>query len=281
MGGMSGFRGFFDRLRAGAGRPGETGGGGQQDRRLPAQPLRGEGEGGRGERPLRAVPRPGRAADDLESVVPEVALGKARVSAVRREIVLLSVLGVSVALHIVQLLGTLAVSDACNPVPIAVRVGERDDQLLSFAPMAVTGDLRATLTEKLLREYVEAREVIDLATEGERWKLIQLASSEDLSRQFFSMMSRDNPNSPYQRYLKDKKRRSADIISMSRIGKSDVWQAEVRTYDIDSSNMVISERYWVITMTIKYDQTQVTFENRFVNPYGLRITAYAVAPKGV
>ncbi len=265
------FGAFFERLRAGSNAAGKAGGSGHQDGRVQAQPVR--------VRPVSGARRG--AAVDVEALLPEVAARKAVISATRRDLIILGVLGVSFASNVILLIALKALASGCEPTPIAVRVGDKNDQLLSFAPMVIQGDLRATLTEKLLREYVAAREVIDLATEAERWRLIPLASTEELSRQFFGMMSKDNPNSPYQVYLKDKKRRAADVMSMSRIGTSDVWQAEVKTYDIDQSNTVISERYWLMTMTVIYDGRKVTYENRFVNPYGLTVTAYSVAPRGM
>lgn len=271
MAGDGFFRRFVERLRPGSDAAGKAGRGGEQDGRVSAQPVR-----------LQAVPRAGRgAAGDVAALLPEVAARKAAISAARRDIIVLGVLGLSFASNVVLVIALNALSAGCEPTPIAVRVGDKNDQLLAFSPMVIQGDLRATLTEKLLREYVAAREVIDLATESERWRLIPLASTDELTRQFFGMMSKDNPNSPYQIYLKDKKRRAADVMSISRIGTSDVWQAEVRTYDIDQTNTVVSERYWLMTMTVVYEQKKVTFENRFVNPYGLTITAYSVAPRGM
>lgn len=259
------------RLRKQDGR--EAGGDRVRDGRVSAKPVR----GGRGQS-VRAVDTD-RAASVVAAGDPlELVARRSGVLATQRaNLVLVGACGVLSGGVGVLGLVSYQVAASCEPIPIMVRVGQKADQLMHFEPMETRGDLRDVLTEKLLGRYVEARETIDLQSESLRWEDVYALSTEQISRNFVAVMEKRNPNSPYQLYAKQNRTRSININSMNKLGNSTTYRVEFSTVDRDKFNQVLEKRDWVVTTTVSYEPTAASYSNRFMNPYGMRVTAYVIS----
>lgn len=164
-----------------------------------------------------------------------------------------------------------------KPEPVFVRLGCQDSRFIWFEPSTVRGDTRAVVTEKLLAQYVEARESIDRQSEVERWKLVRFLSDPKVSDDFFGLMTIKNPDSPYKKMEEAKQTRNAEVLRVSQLPSS-IYQVEYRTRDYRLDKMVL-ERMFVATISVDYRKTMVKYEDRYMNPFGAVVTRYSIAER--
>lgn len=162
-----------------------------------------------------------------------------------------------------------------EPKPVFVRVSDRADQVLWFEAGDVAGDVRSVVTEKLLGQYVVARETIDLQSEGSRWELVEWLSTEKLFTEFMASMSKDNKRSPFQAFKAEGRTRAVTVGRVVRLGSTNVWEVEFSTTD-RRSNEIVGTARWVATMTISENDERRRFGDRFMNPWGLRVESYGI-----
>jgi len=187
--------------------------------------------------------------------------------------------GVSWAVTLAVAAISVAVVQNWEPTPVFVRLGCSDDHYITFQPMSVGGDIRATVAEHLLAQYVEARESIDEHTEPERWKLVQALSSGDEAERFFSWMKIKNPDSPYKHFYEAKQNRDARTTRTSRLPGS-TFQVEYVTKDYKrGTSDQVREQSWVATITVRYDAKRAKYDERFMNPFGVTVTDYTIGEK--
>lgn len=165
-----------------------------------------------------------------------------------------------------------------QPFPVFVRMGGSDDKVIWFEPGNVAGDTREIVSEKLLLQFVEAKETIDRQTEQERWKFVKYLMDQQLADEFFRFMSfKTNPDSPYKKLEDAKQTRAASATRVSQL-PGNVFQVEYTTIDYKGDQPVL-HKTWVATVTVTYRRTKVKFEDRFMNPFGLVVVRYSVAER--
>lgn len=162
-------------------------------------------------------------------------------------------------------------------VPVFVRVATTDDRVLHFEPVRASASTREVITEGLLRSYVLDRETIDLGTEPERFGRMAYLSSPAVARAFRERMTTANPESPYLRYYENNMTRSVSIHRVTEFA-GNVWQVEFTTIDYEREREA-SRRSWIATIHIEFVETQIRYEDRFLNPWGMQVTQYRVGER--
>lgn len=193
---------------------------------------------------------------------------------------LIAVVGVSLALNVVQAVGIMQLIPLYRVVPFFVTFSDKSDQVVRIEPP--TGNLRslAILEEANVREYVTMRNTItdDPQRTLYQWgTIVRLMSAKPVYDQFLA------ETKPVFDTLKERKfTRSISIKSLLKI-QNGYWQVEFDVIDrrmgsglTDSGD---ERRTFVAQLRAQNVEQAITYDNRFLNPLGFTVTAYTVASK--
>ena len=189
-----------------------------------------------------------------------------------------SVVAAVEGLSIVALVGLLvAVLPLKEIQPMILTTGDKRDQIVQVEPFykGIRGyDL---IVEAQVRKYVTLRETLDLQSEATRWQEVQWLSSDEVWTDFYKLMEKRNPDSPFEKARAEKITRSVHIVASPKI-EGGYYQVEWEARD---SRFGHQERCQVFlsTMTTDTRPQTVKHEDRFMNPIGFFVSAYSVARK--
>lgn len=164
-------------------------------------------------------------------------------------------------------------------VPMVLVPGLEKDQVLRVEPVDPRVRGWNLLIEKMLIDYVEKRETIDLQTEGSRWDVVKRMSSDGVWGPFLQLVRKDNPNSPYVQAQKGGWTRKAYVQAASQLNPRQ-WQIEFELRDFRNGvEIAESRRTLVATITVAVREQEVSYEDRYLNPIGLTVVGYGLAEK--
>lgn len=161
--------------------------------------------------------------------------------------------------------------------PMLLIGGSRDDQVWRVEPFQVGARGWDLIAEKLVQDYVQKRETIDLQTEVERWQQVAWMSAEPVFAEFRKFMGRENPNSPFERAKKERLTRRINVRVVSMLNPSQ-FQVEFERTDFRNGER-IDRKEIVATLTVEFQEQNVRREDRYMNPTGLTVVAYGLAEK--
>lgn len=162
--------------------------------------------------------------------------------------------------------------------PVFVSAWGKEDQVLKIEPFETDADGFSTYVESLVRGYVSKRETIDLQTEPIRYEEVGLMSNLQVFNDFQSLVGFENKDSPLLQAQQRKLTRTIEIVTSSQITPR-IYQVEYITTDASELGKVLDKRRFLATVTFVFSQQRVQSKNRFVNPFGLTVTAYTIAEK--
>lgn len=129
----------------------------------------------------------------------------------------------------------------------------------------------AALASMFLRRYVTDREVIDKATEADRYKRVRFMSSDDVWKAFVETYGKQDGL-----VRKPGFKRDIEILREQPLA-AQVFQVEFRTTDYLEGKSEADRNYWVATMNFDFRDQKVAYEDRLLNPMGLFISNYSIA----
>ena len=163
--------------------------------------------------------------------------------------------------------------------PLLLTISPKSDQVVRIEPFENTTPGFDLMTETVAREYVKLRENIDFQTETMRWERVYWLSSNPVFEIFKNLMNKEGAGAFEKRQLSNVTR-SITVLSASTLS-NDPRIVQVEWQSSDSQNgSELERKIWVSTLTIRYDASQVRFEDRYMNPLGFVVTGYGVSEKG-
>jgi len=169
-------------------------------------------------------------------------------------------------------------------VPMFVTTGDSKDRVVKVEPFAVGMHGFDLLSETMARRYIELRETIDLQSEVGRWQEVAMLSGPDVFNEFKALMSRDNKNSPFEKMKAERLTRAVKVRAVNLVyppapaAPFAVYQVEWEAVDARLSQE-IERRVWVSSLSVAFQQREVRYEDRYMNPVGFTVTGYSVAKK--
>jgi len=182
---------------------------------------------------------------------------------------------------IVSMLGNVALALALarvfplkEVVPMVLTVADRANQIVRVEPFELKTKGFELFVEALLKGYVEKRETIDLHTEVPRWQEVNWLSSDEVWSAFKRLMEKTNKDSPFERFKHEAVTRTVHVKNVSRVAE------RVYRVEWDSADSHLTEQRgqgdWVSTISIRFEEKAVSYEDRYMNPIGLQVIGYSV-----
>ncbi len=178
--------------------------------------------------------------------------------------------------------------------PFFIKAYDKSEQVYRIEPLEKNIKAMELGKERFALEYVMKREAIDLQIDSERWSTLALMHSDELNRQFFSLMREDNKDSPLREFRQRGIQRKVQIITTSSLAPIavDTYQVEwvgkdisVRMEDREDLhlngkvNLARVQRF-VSTITVEIEQNpKVAHDDRLINPFNIKVINYRVDKK--
>ncbi len=164
--------------------------------------------------------------------------------------------------------------------PMLLTVHEKSDQVVHVQPIDINQSGINLLMETLARQYVVWRETIDHQSEEDRWQKLIWFTSDKLYQSFYDLMKPENPDSPLEKFKKDRVTRSVTLLSVTHLAPSapNVWQVEWVSIDTRDGEE-IGRNVWVSTLTATCEEKSMGFDDRYINPIGFTVSHYTLMKK--
>lgn len=159
--------------------------------------------------------------------------------------------------------------------PMFLTTSDKAEQVVRVEPFKVTMPSHRLLSEKMARKYLMKRETVDLQTEDQRYRQVQLLSSPEVFKDFKDFVEVDKS------FLKKAKEQN---LTRSIVIKSISWISDDKLYieyeAIDARfGVEIDKRSMIATMTFTYNPLSVTLEDTYLNPVGWIVSHYSLTVK--
>jgi type IV secretory pathway component VirB8 len=142
--------------------------------------------------------------------------------------------------------------------------------------------------QSIARKVVYQRETIDLATETTRWGELNAWMTDELTQSFGELMRGSDGMGVYRQWLQRQKHRAVTIVTSPVVETNGVQGDGGRLVVLVEWDATDSERgtapvtrRWTSTVTIESYRSAVRTDEAIINPYGMKITGYAVAEKSL
>lgn len=201
---------------------------------------------------------------------------------------ILAVIASAEALAIVFLAGVIvSLFPLKEVVPMVLTADDKRNQIVRVEPFEIGTRGFDLIAESMGRKYVELRETIDLQTEVRRWQEVAWLTDPEVFDHFRKLMGRENKESPFERMKAERITRTVNIAAFNLLyppHATDKNEAAA-TYQVEwdaidyRQGQEIERRTWVSTMSVKFHETAVRAENRFMNPIGFTVAGYSVGRK--
>lgn len=137
------------------------------------------------------------------------------------------------------------------------------------------------VTQAIARRYVILRETLDFATEESRWLEASWLAAANVSEQFKELMV--GKSSPLQAFKSRHRTRAVVIISSPLVsndgGTRRTHLVEFKTIDTEPGQR--EEKTWQATVVTEARDADIKLNDALLNPYGVTVISYTIAPKKV
>lgn len=166
--------------------------------------------------------------------------------------------------------------------PVFLSTTNADNQVYWVEPLDKKEKAFRLITESLIRQYIEARESIDLQTEEERFGYVRWLSNFNVKEEFNSDFDKDKKeNEAIKRAKLFKLSKGVNVVVVDFLSDTQL-QADFEIYEYKrSTGEIVSKKEARATIKIIYEPEKVEAKNRFMNPLGLRVVDYSLAIKTI
>lgn len=162
-------------------------------------------------------------------------------------------------------------------IPMMVTFEEAKSQFVKVEPIPRSLDGLELMTEKLVGEYVAMRE--------------EIVQNYDVMRERFSgyIASRTSEEA-FKGFIEEKSRTWKQVFDAGlnrHVAVEDVYLDPTKSYFVvdyklqymDQEGTVRKEEPWKAFLTVKYEQRDVRYEDRYLNPLGFTVVGYSQQPR--
>lgn len=150
------------------------------------------------------------------------------------------------------------------------------DQVVQIQPLEKGEQGRDELLKLTCRDYVIARETINLVDEDSRWaEQVRFLSSDQVWTDFWSQMDTKLSSSPFREYRDRKATRAVFITNTSQLA-DDVFLVDWESV-VTEKGREVERRRWRSTLKVKMVTNKLKAEHKHLNPIGFSVVKYEVS----
>lgn len=162
-------------------------------------------------------------------------------------------------------------------VPQFVYFSDAKEQVVSVDARHISRDTRDLLTEKLIREYIVDREMINNVDEKVRYKRVQRFSAPDIFEKFHNQMDPTSANSPLRKYREGGVTREIHIETVSPTSYTEgIYAVDYLTID-RKLDQEVARNSWRATVKVGFPPIETHPDIASENPIGLIVERYSLA----
>ena len=164
--------------------------------------------------------------------------------------------------------------------PMILSLSDQKNQVVHVEPLERNVKGLQLLTEKLAKRYIELRETFDFVTDNARLVELQQLSSSSLFDAYWHLIKPENPQSPRKAFLQNNLTRSVHVKNCLSLAPSapDTYRVEWESIDYRQGQEV-DRKQWISTLSVRFEQREVRYEDQYINPLGFTVIHYAIAKK--
>ena len=160
--------------------------------------------------------------------------------------------------------------------PQFVMWSDKREQVVTVEAGTVSRETRDIIAEKLLRQYVLARETINHVDEADRYTFVARLSARPVFEFFEGYMNPSKSTSPLRAFAAAKMTRETHVTDVyPTIYGDGIYSVEYTAID-RRAHEEVGRAHWVATVQVEYQALRT--KNEFVtdNPIGLTVTGFEI-----